>query len=65
MAKKCPYCKDKFNWNEALPVRCVTVTIRDRFKFPDMVHMHRWFNSRIENYQKCKVQKDIAIIKEV
>lgn len=65
MVKKCPYCKDRFNWNEAVPVRCLTVTIQNTFRFPDMVHMRRWLNGRIENYQRCKEQKDIFIIKEV
>ena len=60
--KKCSYCQDKFNWGQAVPIRCLSVTVQGKFQFTAMVHMHRWHNSRIENYQKCKVMKDIHIV---
>lgn len=57
--KKCPYCKDKFNWEEAVPSSLLPMTIAEIFPFPAMVHKHRWRNGRIENYQKCEVLKFI------
>ena len=60
--KKCPYCRDRFNWEGAVPSHLLSVTVAKRFPFPDMVHMRRWYNSRIENYQQCKVMKDIEVV---
>lgn len=57
--KKCSYCQDKFNWEEAVEVHHMPTMIAGKFKYNDMVHKHRWRNGRVENYQKCEVLKSI------
>lgn len=69
MTKKCQYCSTRFNWEVAMPLKQIPTNIVEKcgFRFPDMVHVRRWFisvkdeHNLVKNYQRCKVQKDIKL----